>query len=107
MVDIRKIMNVDPAEASEKIETKQEEQPIKYAQVEREQAAARKAEEYAAKLAEAGAKSQFLRADINKAVKEGAEPVEILLKALECISLMTGDTVVYRQNERILREKYK
>lgn len=38
-----------------------------------------------------------LRRDIATGIKEGGNPLPILLKAIECISLMTGDTVLYSQ----------
>lgn len=40
-----------------------------------------------------------LRADILKGTKAGEPPVALLLKAVKCISLMTGDTVFYSQLE--------
>lgn len=41
----------------------------------------------------------MLRADIAKGLKRGEGPLAILLKAVECISLMTGDTVIYTQSK--------
>ena len=43
-----------------------------------------------------------LRAEISKGVRAGQDPGELLLKALECISLMTGDRVFYEQNRQDL-----
>ena len=40
-----------------------------------------------------------IRSDIAKGIQRGVDPLALLLKALECISLMTGDTVVYTQGE--------
>lgn len=39
------------------------------------------------------------RSDILKGVKKGEAPLALLLKALECISLMTGDTVILEQGK--------
>lgn len=49
-------------------------------------------------------KSQFLRAEINKDIKENKDYKDILLKAIECISKMTGDKLFYIQNEAALKE---
>ena len=38
-----------------------------------------------------------LRSDILKGMKRGEDPLALLLKAVECISLMTGDTVILSQ----------
>ena len=40
-----------------------------------------------------------LRADILKGIQRGEDPLALLLKAVECISLMTGDTVIYEQSK--------
>lgn len=40
-----------------------------------------------------------LRADLLKGIQRGEEPLALLLKAVECISLMTGDTVIYDQSK--------
>lgn len=40
-----------------------------------------------------------LRADLLKGIQRGEEPLALLLKAVECISLMTGDTVIYNQSK--------
>lgn len=39
------------------------------------------------------------RSDILKGMKRGEAPLALLLKALECISLMTGDTVMLEQGK--------
>jgi len=49
-------------------------------------------------------KSERLRAKINKAFIAGAPLEEILRDCLEVISLMTGDTVFYKQNIKKLSE---
>ena len=48
----------------------------------------------------------ILRSDIAKGLKTGEDPLAILLKAIECISLMTGDTVMYIQSKEDLRAVY-
>ena len=40
-----------------------------------------------------------LRSDILKGMKRGEDPLDLLLKAVECISLMTGDSHIYSQSK--------
>lgn len=47
-----------------------------------------------------------LRSDIAKEIRDGEDPLDILLKALECISLMTGDTVTYTQEKKDIQAVY-
>lgn len=47
-----------------------------------------------------------LRSEILKGIKRGEDPVKTLLKAVECISLMTGDTVIYTQAREDIRTIY-
>jgi rubrerythrin len=49
--------------------------------------------------------SELLRCKINKDVKAGAEIYNLLVDALKCISLMTGDTVFYEQNIKALEQR--
>ena len=49
-------------------------------------------------------KSEMLRSKINKAFINEVDPIEILKDCLECISVMTGDTVSYNQNIKKLKE---
>lgn len=42
-------------------------------------------------------KAGSCRSDVLKGIKRGEDPLDLLLKAVECISLMTGDTVIYTQ----------
>lgn len=44
-------------------------------------------------------KAGQLRSRINKATAAGDPPEELLLMALECISLMTGDPLFYKTNK--------
>jgi len=41
-----------------------------------------------------------LRSDIIRGVRAGEDPIEILLKAVECISIMTGDKQYYTQTRQ-------
>ena len=41
----------------------------------------------------------MIRAEILKGIKQGEEPLDLLLKAVECISLMTGDSHIYSQSK--------
>lgn len=47
-----------------------------------------------------------LRADINKGVQAGEPIYKLLLKAIECISLMTGDKLFYEANKANLQTIY-
>lgn len=47
-----------------------------------------------------------MRTDILKGAKAGEPPVALLLKAVKCISLMTGDTVFYSQLEGDIKSIY-
>lgn len=42
-------------------------------------------------------KAGSCRSDLLKGIKQGEDPLALLLTAVECISLMTGDTVIYTQ----------
>jgi hypothetical protein len=52
-------------------------------------------------------RSQHLRAEINKDITAGADTHSILLKALKCIELMTGDTVFNNVNKDKLEREQK
>ena len=47
-------------------------------------------------------KAGTLRGSILKGIKQGEDPLALLLKAVECISLMTGDTLLYTQSKEDL-----
>ena len=51
-------------------------------------------------------RAEQLRTDINKGVQAGEPVYKILLKAIECISLMTGDKVFYDMNKDYLQTIY-
>lgn len=51
-------------------------------------------------------RSEKLRADILKGMKRGEAPPALLLKAIECISLMTGDSLLYRQGKEDMLSIY-
>lgn len=56
------------------------------------------------KQAQAIQKSEKLRSEINKMVLSGENPNDILIKSIECISLITGDTAFYKQNIEQLKQ---
>lgn len=47
-----------------------------------------------------------LRSDITKGIQRGEDPLALLLKAVECISLMTGNTAMYSQNKETILNVY-
>ena len=51
-------------------------------------------------------KSEQLRAEINKNIQAGEPVYKVLLKAIECISLMTGDKTFYDINKNNLQTIY-
>jgi len=51
-------------------------------------------------------KSERLRAEVNKSIQAGEPVYKVLLKAIECISLMTGDKVFYNMNKDYLQTIY-
>jgi len=51
-------------------------------------------------------KSERLRAEVNKSIQAGEPVYKVLLKAIECISLMTGDKVFYDMNKSNLQTIY-
>lgn len=82
------------------------ETPKKYLKIKRDKEdreKARKAyEEYQKNIL----KSEMLRSEINKDIYNGVDPYNILLKAIECIGLMTSDTLLYTSNIDKLKEIY-
>ena len=51
-------------------------------------------------------KADTLRSEILKGIQRAEEPTVLLLKAIKCISLMTGDTVIYTQSKRDISAVY-
>ena len=51
-------------------------------------------------------KSELLRGEILKGITRKEEPLALLLKAIECISLMTGDTALLIQSRRDIGALY-
>ena len=51
-------------------------------------------------------KEKGLRTEITKGIQAGQSTYQLLLKAMECISLMTGDTVFYSQGKDELQKLY-
>lgn len=47
-----------------------------------------------------------LRSELTLGIQRGEDPLALLLKAVECISLMTGDTVIYAQSKADIRAVY-
>lgn len=78
--------------------TKERPDLILTAHIERE----KKSRELYKEMAKNIKESERLRSKINKDFKAGADPVEILKDSIKCISLMTGDTVFYKQNIKYL-----
>lgn len=82
------------------------ETPKKYLKIKRDKEdreKARKAyEEYQKNIL----KSEMLRSEINKDIYNGVDPYNILLKAIECISLMTGNPHYHKQAKDDLQAIY-
>lgn len=81
--------------------------PKRYLTIEREKQDHERAIEVYKEYQENIKKSEMLRADILKTIKEGVDPYNLLLKAIECISLMTGDPYYYKQGKEDIRAIYK
>ena len=75
-------------------EERNEPKPILTARIERERQSIERYKE----ISENIRKSERLRADISKGIKNNEPIDDLLLIALECISLMTGDNTWYKQN---------
>jgi hypothetical protein len=73
-------------------------QPEKYSKIDAEKQAAGQAPQAYAEYQENITKCSNLRANISKGITGGEDPTTILLKAIECISLMTGDKLYYDSN---------
>lgn len=72
---------------------------------EQKEAEARYREVYSA-YQEAIRRSEGLRAEITKGILQGEAVYNLLLKAIECISLMTGETLFYNQNREQIKAIY-
>jgi len=57
------------------------------------------------KMADNIRRSELLRSKINKDVQAGADHYSLLVDALKCISLMTGDDLFYEQNIKALQAR--
>lgn len=92
-----------PPEAPQKAPERQEVEGLAQIRLQREQEDHKKAVEmygaYQTNIKRAGQ----LRTDIMKGVKAGDAPQDLLLKAVECIALMTGDRIFYEQIEEDLK----
>lgn len=51
-------------------------------------------------------KAEGIRTEITKGIQAGQSTYRLLLKAMECISLVTGDTVFYSQGKDELQKLY-
>ena len=51
-------------------------------------------------------KAGTLRSDIAKGIMQGEDPLALLLKALECIGLMTGEKALFQQEKEYLTAIY-
>lgn len=49
--------------------------------------------------------SESLRCKINKDIRAGADIFDLLIDAIKCISLMTGDDLFCEQNIKALKER--
>ena len=80
------------------------EQPKRYLKVERDKEDRDKARKVYVDQQGNVLKSERLRSEINKDISAAKDPYNILLKAIECISLMTGDMLFYTNNKDKLRK---
>ena len=51
-------------------------------------------------------KAGGIRTEIIKGLNAGEDPLDLLLKAVECISLLTGDTAIYTQGRETIQAVY-
>jgi len=77
----------------------------RYPNLEHQHELDKKTRDYQAERAEACQRSECLRAEINNDIQAGEDPLKILLKAVECISLVTGDDVFNEQNRKLLMKR--
>ena len=84
----------------------QKEPPKKYLTIEKEKRERDNARQVYADHQENILKSSSLRSEINKDIYEAADPYIILLKAIKCIGLMTGDALFYTSNKDKLKDIY-
>lgn len=75
------------------------EQPVGLARLERIQEENRRLSEMYKRQSENIRKSEALRTKVQKGIAAGVDTFTLLLQAMECISLMTGDTVFYDQGK--------
>lgn len=77
----------------------QAEQPVGLARLEWIQEENRRLSEMYKRQSENIRKSEALRTKVQKGIAAGVDTFTLLLQAMECISLMTGDTVFYDQGK--------
>jgi len=71
-----------------------------------EEASSKQLEVYAAHQ-EAIIKAGELTSEITKGIQVGERPENLLLKAIKCISLITGDSVFYELNKKNIKNTYE
>ena len=97
---------LDSITAQKDIKPEREEEPKKYYKIDQKKHLQQEAFNSHQEIADNISKSQHLRAEINKDITAGADTTETLIKALECISLMTGDSIFYNVNkDKLEREQ--
>lgn len=77
---------------------------VKYRHINREKEDLERARQIYREYNDNRRKAGTLKGEINKAINAGEDITEILLKALECISLMTGEKLFYDINQKKLKK---
>ena len=95
---------LDSITAQKDIKPEREEQPKKHYKIDQKKHLQQEAFNSHQEIADNISRSQHLRAEINKDITAGADTHSILLKALKCIELMTGDSVFYNVNVKNLEK---
>lgn len=83
-----------------------EDKPKQYLMINREKEAHEKAIRVYKEYQENIKRSEMLRSSILHDIKLGQDPYNLLLKAIECISLMTGEKLYYKQGKDDLQTIY-
>ena len=79
----------EPQEATEALE------PVKYGHIDKLEAERGAWAAMTATMAESIRRSAVMRAELNKAIRAGGDPWDLLLQATEIIGLMTGDMMTH------------
>ncbi len=83
-----------------------EDKPKQYLMIEKEKEAHENAARVYREYQDNTIKSGMLKSEILKGIQLGQDPYNLLLKAIECISLMTGDKLYYKQGKDDLQTIY-